>query len=94
MSSSHCGDLIVPAVEASMGLLDRVQWWSGQPCVPSRWVETHLSQMPQYLVCTASYRAVYSHPVLAFLGVKDILALVQYSFYFDGRVFLFVAARA
>jgi hypothetical protein len=25
MSSSHCGDLIVPAVEASIGLLDRVQ---------------------------------------------------------------------
>jgi hypothetical protein len=79
MSSSHCGDLIVPAVEASMGLLDRAQWWSGQPCVPSRRVERHLSQMPQRLTCTASYRAVYTHPGLAsLLGVEDILAHVQY----------------
>jgi hypothetical protein len=73
--------LIVPAVEASMRLLDMVQWWCGQPCVPNRRVERHLT-------CTASYRAVYTHPRLAFLlGVEDILAHVQYSFLFNGRVF-------
>jgi hypothetical protein len=78
-----------------MGLLDRVQWWSGQPCVPNRRVQRHLSRMPQHLICTASYRAVYTHPRFPFLlGVEDILAHVQYGFYFHGRVFLFVAARA